>query len=568
MKGWSLTGIAGCLFSAALSTAALAQTAPVTVMPTADANEWTTWGYDEERTGWNRAEKTLSTANVSRLRVAWKSQLSTPRSDIVLSTLTAPLVAAGVPTAAGPKDIVYTLGADDTLFAIDAASGREIWRKAFTNAFASKKQATWLCPNTANATPVIDKKRGLIFVLANDGRLRALSLGDGAERMAPTEMTLPFARVWSLNIIDNVVYTTGGRACGEIQDMRSTWAAAATLIPQREGLPPPVQTDPSQVTAIDTNDLAKPETTRFFTSSGRPAGPWGRGGVVRGPENSVIVMTSNGLYDPGSGNFSSSVLRLSPKAARLQDSFTPENYAHINAKDLGGSATPAIFPFAGRVLVAAIQKEGVLYLLDANNLGGRIGENHAKYVFKSPLLGNEAVLGTDPGQGVWGAVTTYLSPSGKRFIYAPMHGPPASTAPKFPNSAGAIPNGSIMAFEIVERNGAIVAEPRWTSNDLIMPDPPVVANGVLFATSTGGQAMQNPIVDGKRLANTTPESSRRRSTPVGNLTLYAYDAETGKRLYSSGKAIENWVHFSEPVVALGKVFLVTNDAQVIALGLR
>ena len=67
--------------------------------------------------------------------------------------------------------------------------------------------------------------------------------------------------------------------------------------------------------------------------------------------------------------------------------------------------------------------------------------------------------------------------------------------------------------------------------------------------------------------NTTPESNKFRSTPIGNLTLYAYDAETGKRLYSSGKTISNWVHFSEPVIALGKVFLVTNDSQVIAFGL-
>jgi outer membrane protein assembly factor BamB len=101
-----------------------------------------------------------------------------------------------------------------------------------------------------------------------------------------------------------------------------------------------------------------------------------------------------------------------------------------------------------------------------------------------------------------------------------------------------------------------------------MPDPPVVANGVVYATSTGGQASQNPRKpDGGRFANTTPESIRNRSTPVGNLILYAFDAQTGQQLYSSGATISDWVHFGEPVVALGKVFLVTHDAHVYALGI-
>ena len=59
-----------------------------------------------------------------------------------------------------------------------------------------------------------------------------------------------------------------------------------------------------------------------------------------------------------------------------------------------------------------------------------------------------------------------------------------------------------------------------------------------------------------------------RSTPVSNMTLYAYDAETGQQLWSSGKTLSDWVHFSEPVVALGKIFVVTHDAKVIAFGLK
>ena len=63
-------------------------------------------------------------------------------------------------------------------------------------------------------------------------------------------------------------------------------------------------------------------------------------------------------------------------------------------------------------------------------------------------------------------------------------------------------------------------------------------------------------------------SAKFRATPVSHLVLYAFDAETGKQLYSSDKIITSWVHFSEPVVALGKVFVVSWDAHVYAFGLK
>ena len=31
--------------------------------------DWLTWGYDQERSGWNRGETTLSVENVSRLEL-------------------------------------------------------------------------------------------------------------------------------------------------------------------------------------------------------------------------------------------------------------------------------------------------------------------------------------------------------------------------------------------------------------------------------------------------------------------------------------------------------------------
>src|SRR5437588_11810212 len=86
----------------------------------APASDWLTWGYDQERSGWNRAETTLSKENVSGLALQWTAQLSTPPRALALSTLTAPLVAEGVTTSQGRRTLVFVVGSDDTVFAIDA----------------------------------------------------------------------------------------------------------------------------------------------------------------------------------------------------------------------------------------------------------------------------------------------------------------------------------------------------------------------------------------------------------------------------------------------------------------
>ena len=179
--------------------------------------------------------------------------------------------------------------------------------------------------------------------------------------MAPVNMVEPFARAWSLNLIDNVVYTTSGRGCGQL--------------PAVPGVKPSVV--PGSVSAMDVSDLAHPRLTRFYTSGNKYSGPWGRGGVTRGPGGTVITQTADGFYDPAAGDFGETVLKLAPKATRLLDSFTPSNWQFLNAQDLDlGSASSDVFTFQNRTLIAVAGKEGFLYLLDAADLGGR--PNHRR----------------------------------------------------------------------------------------------------------------------------------------------------------------------------------------------
>lgn len=520
------------------------------------ARDWITWGYDGERTGWNRGETVLSPRTVGQMTLKWTTKVSTKPEDVIMSTLTSPVVVEGVRTPQGVKNLLVTQGSDGTVFAIDAETGKILWQKAYPNPIKPQRTATTNCSNSVQATPTIDRARGLVFFTAGDGKLHGLALANGAERLRAIDFVAPHSRSWALNLIDNVIYVASGRGCGNGSPVE--WGA---------------------VSAVDTTDLDRPQLSRTYTGQDRPAGPWGRGGAVKAPKG-VLVQTADGPNDPGSGIFGNSVVLVTPKAYGVGDSFTPANWKHLNAEDLDfGSASPIVFPFGKRTLAAAGSKEAVVYLLDANNLGGRSNGRdavppHNKPLYQSPLLGNDRQYYA--GMGVWGAMSTALGANGDRWLYIPMWGPPAKDGPKYRFSYGAAPNGSVMAFKVVANGDNPSLEAQWISRDLLMPDAVAVANGVVYAVQTAEQPAQhaiNPDEHGRPGAGQRPmtaaDRAKFRSTAVGTMTLLALDAETGKELYSSRDLLDKtFTHFTQPVVALGKVFLVDHEARVYAFGLK
>ncbi|MGI8745313.1 MAG: PQQ-binding-like beta-propeller repeat protein [Bryobacteraceae bacterium] len=118
-----------------------------------------------------------------------------------------------------------------------------------------------------------------------------------------------------------------------------------------------------------------------------------------------------------------------------------------------------------------------------------------------------------------------------------------------------------MAFTLATKAGKPVLEPAWISRDLSVPEPPVIANGIVFVPSNGENVRQ--VDSGGRLYT----SKERADTPSGNTIRYAFDAETGKELYSSGSAIPTFTHFSGLAISNGRVYVVTHHSTVYAFGL-
>ena len=104
--------------------------------------------------------------------------------------------------------------------------------------------------------------------------------------------------------------------------------------------------------------------------------------------------------------------------------------------------------------------------------------------------------------------------------------------------------------------------PAWISRDMNQAEPPVIANGVVFAYGSGentAQAFPDVGLD-FRMERRMPLST--------HAMLYALDAQTGKELWSSGDQITTWNHWSGISVANGQVYINDYEGNLYCFGLK
>jgi outer membrane protein assembly factor BamB len=497
--------------------------------------DWPTFAHDPQRSGWASEEDTLSTKNVSGLQLLWKVKVKNePKS---LTALTAPVVADGVETREGVRTLVYVAGSSDDVYALDAKTGKIIWHRAFETSVLPKNPGMWLCPNNLNATPVLDEQRGLIDVVASDGLFYGLDLGTGAVKAGPVPFVPPYSKDWSLNLWNGIVYTSISQGCGGAR---------------------------SGIYSLDLGNPLHPAIDDLFVSNKTSAGIWGRGGTAIGKNGRIYASTGDGAFNPADGEYGSSIIAARLGNLGVLDYYSPLNHIKLTSYDLDIAASGVVwFPYRNYELVAGGGKEGVLYLLNANDLGT---DDHQTPLYHQKLANDDLEF---EEKGIWGELSAARDLQGDAWLYVPIWGPPSKSAPAFPVTHGPDPHGSIMAFKVVidsaTRKPAL--EPGWISRDLDVPEPVAIANGVVFALSTGENTQQTVggtvIYHGQKTL-----TDQQRSEHTHNAVLYALDAKTGKTLYQSGDAITTWVHFSGLAIADGKVYAVDHDSNVYCFGLK
>ena len=137
--------------------------------------------------------------------------------------------------------------------------------------------------------------------------------------------------------------------------------------------------------------------------------------------------------------------------------------------------------------------------------------------------------------------------------------------PKFkaPIENGLVKKGAIAAFTVeMNAQGKPWLKPAWISRDMNQAEPPVIANGVIFAYGSGENTAQ-------AFPETGLDFRPERRIPLStHAVLYALDAQTGKELWSSGDTVKTFNHWSGISVANGRIYLNTFDGMVYCFGIR
>ncbi len=496
--------------------------------PQASAGDWPTFGHDPQRTGWATTERTFTTENVSDLELKWKAKV--PNQGNLLFALTAPVVALDVPAGGGLKDVAYVAGKQGGVFALDSETGDVLWDwkpTAYVLPSNVGLQGSLYCPNGVIATPTFDRRSGILYTIAESGALYGLDLGSGEVRFGPVQFVTPLSKSWSLNLVGNTIYTTLAQGCG------------GSL---------------GGFYSMDISDRHHPVVRQLLLSNTTTGGVWGRGGPIIGEDGRVYGSTADGPTDRSSGDYSNSVVSASLDELELTDFFTPSNWFELYREDLDyGSASPVWFGWRNYNLLASGAKEGVVYLLDADSLGGK---DHQTPLAAGVRLGNDDKSSTS--RGIYGGLSMSRDEQGQTWLYVPMYGPPSEAAPDFPYNHGATPDGSVMAFKVVGSDKPTL-EPVWISGNYRVPDPVAIANGIAFVLETG----ENPHQRGQSRIKTAGS----RLTDTKNAVLHALDVRTGTELYNSGDAMSTFVHFSGLAIAGGRIYAVDYDSNVYCFGL-
>lgn len=174
-------------------------------------------GGDTGRTGWLHGDKSFSVGNVRNMKLLWKTKLdSVPRE---MHNIFPPLIANGVNTARGKKEILIVAGVSDDIFAVDAVTGSQLWRKHFDNTWApggSGRRSDTLCPGGQTAVPVIGNAgsgKYTVCAVSWDGRLWQLNAADGAEVSPPEKFIPPNGKPYALKRRGLFKHRSGLRRC-------------------------------------------------------------------------------------------------------------------------------------------------------------------------------------------------------------------------------------------------------------------------------------------------------------------------------------------------------------------
>jgi hypothetical protein len=510
----------------------------------------TTYHYDNARTGQNVQETTLTPANVDSTQFG---KLFTVAVDGAVYAQ--PLYLPNVSIGGGTHNVVYVATQHDSVYAIDADTGTQYWRKSLIPAGGSSVSsgtdlncADILTEVGITGTPVIDSTTGTLYVVAKvkvNGAilqyLHALDVSTAAEKFAgPASIQASVAGTASDGSGGLVTFNP------RQQNQRSAlllenghvviaWSSHCDNSPWH-----------GWVMSYNASTLSL-EGVLNTSPNGYSNGVWMAGsGPAADAGGNIFLATGNGTWD--SKDWGDSVLRLGPPSNAtlpLLDYFTPYDQASLSAADddLSSGGLILLPTLAnGKQLLTAMGKEGTIYLIDRTNLG-----KYCITLTPACAKSDTNIVQEIPGAftGIWN-VPAYWN--GNLYWGGGNDWTGASEAMK--------------AFSFNANNSGLISTSATSVTAMAFafpgPVPSVSANGTSNGIVWG--------LDNHSWGSTCANGANCQ-------VLYAYDATNlAIMLYNSGQAAGNRdvpgsaVKFTTPTIANGKVYVPSNGT-VSAFGL-
>jgi hypothetical protein len=545
--------------------------------------DWPSTGGNPQRDGWAQGERDLSKENIAAKNVQLLYKYKFDGNEAKgLQSMSTPIVLNSIIGYKGFKQLVFDGGSSDIVYSFDPEVPKAYFKTVLEPVEKTAAGTpTALCPTgmTAGlampgmssggrgAVPAAAAAAGVplapgmlppaapaaggrgfgggggrggpavLFAVSSDGYLRTLRQQDGdGTWIQPTKFIPAGSNVNGLNVNNNVIYAATENDCGG--NPNALYAALYTP-PQLPAMPGEPVVSPAKFSVVN------------FQTNG--SGFSGSGGTAIGTDGIVYGQIAEGHGDVA-GTYSDTVVALDPKTLAVKDYFTPSGTRPALKKGVEAlGVTPVVFQWYGKDVIAAGGRDGRIYILDAASLGG--SDHHTPLYASDPIITPDANFG---GNGIWGHFATWTDTTtgGTRWFYASVRGP---VTLKFPGAGGSAPSGSIVAFKLGENDKKQpVLMPMWVSRDMVSPAAPAIANGLVFALSTG----LSPRV---AKADGTPYSVAEIEKMAKPAVLYILDGVTGQELFSSGSGATTFSH-SGLAVANGRVYFTTHDNTLFAYG--
>jgi hypothetical protein len=330
--------------------------------------------YDNTREGLNSAESLLSATNVTSNQFG---KLSTFNVDGYIQAQ--PLYMYGLSINGGTHNVVFVATLNNSVYAIDADSGAQLWQ---INLGIPVPSITEACSGVTGfnqigilSTPVIDSSTNTMYLTSKTYgtgtgpaaySLHALDVTTGLEKFnGPATITassgtltftpLQYIQRPALLLSSGTVYLGFGSNGCDLNARGWLLAYSAANLQQQ----PAVMT-------------MQPDNS--YGSSLWQAGV----GPAADSNGNVYLSTANGLFNYSANDLGDSVLKLSLNGTGgfiVDDSFTPFDQANMAANDLDlGSAGPILLPYQTGSntpnLMVASGKDADIYLINADSMGG------------------------------------------------------------------------------------------------------------------------------------------------------------------------------------------------------